>query len=600
MRCKSCGQDVPGGIPYCPKCGAYLRENLGRGGNGGAGKPLWLLAAVLLAALIVCIALGVGKRGNSPDIPAELEAVNRLVKAAEEDLLASNGILPEENIPEALERVYEAGKSSGETYSYVEKNEGNVTFGMPSGGTYVYLPPAPAGNVPAVPYLETPATVPTEKTTNGGRIATITPFQTSTKSRAPMHYQYADAAAGTITAALPSYTFLDNGSTTDDNRDDGEVTLGFLKTLSAYSVVIWHGHGGYSQRIGSFLSTVLPYDASCDADYLAGRLVMCSSGYGVTPSFFSHYLGQNPNMDSVIYLATCHSADDRRLIDSLLGRGFDCVIANQSTILTTYNLLMEYTFYAGMAGRYGTFFTAGDALRFAQDLYGETDPVYGGRPQLFGDPDVCFARNAPAATPSPTAGQEPPSPTPAPTNTPTPAPTAPSPTDVGRADADYEERRYLAETRNLLLCAGEPWTPPVDRDIRMCAGVIQTTSERDGTRFIEVDYARWNTVDSEGVPTLLYANRSPGTYVLPLEKDCVISIPWPDRTSDSIWERIDDDRAKASAFYEASDWRTLCRCYAQVTDPGESWSQPTYFFLALNGAGEVTCIWEDVYFYVNN
>lgn len=185
----------------------------------------------------------------------------------------------------------------------------------------------------------------------------------------------------------------------------------------------------------------------------------------------------------------------------------------------------------------------------------------------------------------------------APTQAPaaSPAPTAaPAAVDRGEDDPDYETHPYVDDTIAHYNVTNTPYTLPMPLD-GMVACILRDCAESDGRRTVTADYAAWEWVGSD-VPTLTYRNDSPRAYTLPVADDVLLSIFAPDRSGGPVW----DERDELSGFYAPSDWQTLCGCYAQVTDPGTAWAQPTYFFLHFNEAGQVDCIWQDALFFTNN
>lgn len=61
-----------------------------------------------------------------------------------------------------------------------------------------------------------------------------------------------------VTECNDSYTYYTEmwpNQSNDDMLEDQEVTIGALKNLSDYSIVIWEGHGAYTEILHSALCT---------------------------------------------------------------------------------------------------------------------------------------------------------------------------------------------------------------------------------------------------------------------------------------------------------------------------------------------------------
>lgn len=456
------------------------RSGAANGARTSAGKKRWLVAVLCVlaaAALLVAIAI-LPKLWADSDANAEeeLQATSLLVEDALHGIADSDGSIAEEDVGRAIDAVYEAGRANGDGYTFVEKNERSVVFGMRNGGAYVYLPPAPFGSSSADAMLPAPRAVASGV---GGRIATAEPYFDEMHGNNPWVSDNVDRAAQDIADALTAYSFRSNGSASDDNYDNREASPEFARRLSDYSVVIWYGHGGYSEKYGSFLCTTVPYSAQYEQDYRSGRILVSQSGVCLTPAFFSYYLQENPHPETLIFLGGCSTGKDARLADAFLSKGFDCAIASSDTIGQHYLFRVIGAFFNGMsAAADGTFMTSGEAMRYMAGRCGAIDPFYRARPMLFGSPEVCFARVGDAVTPLPTASPTPDS-TPDPTPTPTPTP-SPTPDDgmrtvqgvvfeaaygIGDVHVLTEDGEYVECTFNpkKIELIGEPVGLPGDR-----------------------------------------------------------------------------------------------------------------------------------------
>lgn len=165
---------------------------------------------------------------------------------------------------------------------------------------------------------------------------------------------------------------------------------------------------------------------------------------------------------------------------------------------------------------------------------------------------------------------------------------------AGRSDPDFKLRAYLEETTQGMGYSEPDYPDSLDLS-KLAACIIVDCDTVEDQRSITVDYAYWNWTNSD-INVLTYKNTSSNTYTLPVAENALISIFAPDRNRFPNLETSDE----ASAFFKRSDWAQLTACYDQITDPGAAWSSPTYFFLCLDADNQVTCIWQDCYYFMNN
>ncbi len=453
MRCERCGSVLPQGSLFCEECGArqraqtqsrYAADRGGGKGNSANKKrskrarrarrirgALYICGAVVAAATLI---LGINLFSKAKTTRA-ISSADDLVASALAGYADSTGTVSAENSEAALSAVYQSALEavSRGTFKSAEQNDNCVAIGLPGGGYYVYLAsdgetdgavfaPGDFTSAKAMQSSENSQLRQPALSLWGGaaassdtkaRIVTIQPYRAETQRTHPSQWDYPDLAAETIAAGLEPYSFLDNGTAGDDNRDDAEVSVDFLKSLSQYAVVIWHGHGGYSSAVGSFLGITDSFSSRYLSDLRSGRIVrLYGGGMGVTGAFFDKYLQKNTNENALIYLGACLSGKDGGLADAFLDKGFDCVVANSDTISRTYNLNMIKSFFEGMSADAGNYLTTSEALENAKLVYGEYDPYssYRAVPMLLGDAVLRFAAGeqtqtlaAPAATDAPAA-----------------------------------------------------------------------------------------------------------------------------------------------------------------------------------------------------
>ena len=187
-----------------------------------------------------------------------------------------------------------------------------------------------------------------------------------------------------------------------NNYDNSDVDIEKLSDIGKNKIVIWHGHGGYSEKTHSFIATGTMLDRNAflyDVDYyiknirytdeyLNGELIFTNSGHvAVGYKFFNNHLS---NIDGcMIYLGACSSGVDDTLAKAFLDKGASTVIGNRGSICTTYNLSMIKTIYEQMlcdTGSDNHYDTIQTALNFAFDKNGkyccEEDKSH---PIIFGD-----------------------------------------------------------------------------------------------------------------------------------------------------------------------------------------------------------------------
>ncbi|MBQ4061298.1 MAG: hypothetical protein IJD14_00395 [Christensenellaceae bacterium] len=221
-----------------------------------------------------------------------------------------------------------------------------------------------------------------------------------------------DNAAWEISQSLSGYEFA-------YNFDDEYVDLNVIKNFGPNEIILWHDHGNWTQKLGSFLRTgerfdwnLFKNDHSYFADTVTDRIIADSNYFVcITDGFIEKYI---PDMtDSIVYLAACSSGKDTRLADAFLKKGAAAVIANNESIYTEYNLKMMYSTMTNLAKidpSTGNYYNLRNALAAASEEHGFDDSAYKpyalpAYPVIFGDGSVSLcdiAANPPAPTPEPT------------------------------------------------------------------------------------------------------------------------------------------------------------------------------------------------------
>lgn len=178
----------------------------------------------------------------------------------------------------------------------------------------------------------------------------------------------------------------------DDHYVNEEVSIDNIKELAGSGIIIWEGHGGYSEKIGSALIT--SESASMwqnlqkySADLKEKRLITTGGwytlgsdflfcNYAVTSKFFDHYFEDNSFDECLVYLGACNSGTDDRLANSFLNKGAKGVYCSNGTIFMEYEMLMRTTIFYNLLKQTesGDFFTVKQALEAAWDTIGLYDP----------------------------------------------------------------------------------------------------------------------------------------------------------------------------------------------------------------------------------
>lgn len=202
-----------------------------------------------------------------------------------------------------------------------------------------------------------------------------------------------DVSGQNLRDTLPNYRFPNS-----QNYDDSAVTLDVIRSFGANQIILWHGHGGYSNETKSYLVTGEDFDlyayqsgGTYYADYVQGRILLSSGGKAmVTSKYITKYCGDMDN--TLVYLAACLSGKTPELANAFTNKGA-VVVANTESIMRTYNVVMLYATVNQMLKvnpETGEFYTLSEALANAKTVYGESDADsrYGGSgatPILFGE-----------------------------------------------------------------------------------------------------------------------------------------------------------------------------------------------------------------------
>lgn len=186
-----------------------------------------------------------------------------------------------------------------------------------------------------------------------------------------------DTAAAAISNTFDNYTYSEL-----NNYDNEEVSLEQIKSFGSNQIVLWHGHGGYTNSDHSLLFTGEDFnwnswwwDISYWWDCVRNRIINSNSGRAVISAKYIEKYCNNMN-NSFFYLACCESGKDNVLANTFLNKGASAVIANTEVIYTVYNLLMENEVAQNLTQINPTtknYYTLNEALNKAKVTYGDTD-----------------------------------------------------------------------------------------------------------------------------------------------------------------------------------------------------------------------------------
>ena len=213
------------------------------------------------------------------------------------------------------------------------------------------------------------------------RIITLEPFNSS------FNTDIFDSAAQAIENSGLGYVFT-------DNMNSGEVSAEFVKHLSDYKVIIWNGHGSYSETddvhsilgLGEICSKY-NYEFYVD-DLRNDRIVWFGDAetreeadekkvhYGVTTKFFDYYYDASSFTGSLIFLGACCTAADDYLAQTFIDKGAEAVFGYSTLVHPDYNQAMFKTIFEQLIIKddEGKTRTVKQALETAKEKNGERDP----------------------------------------------------------------------------------------------------------------------------------------------------------------------------------------------------------------------------------
>lgn len=307
---------------------------------------------------------------DSENITKSELAVSELYGEINQEYSSSEGIVDLEDIPDYIENLYSATDEL--------MDSGDITY-REKGDTYVFVTTSDGMGIFLAPYNE-------ELASGGNKVSfySIQPNNKKWSENILLHNSYVDKVTDGM-SKLPYIDINENLSLKDD-----EVTIESLKKLSGNSIILWDGHGLYSEAHGSSLVLSVDYTEAVKKkyrdDFNNNRLDKCilngKEKVAVTPAFFNYYLADNALENSIIYLGTCYSGTDYLKINNenkgdkekclslvLKSKGTKTLFVNSNEILTLYCHDMEFSVLSAMMNNAD----AKTALEKAKEENGKND-----------------------------------------------------------------------------------------------------------------------------------------------------------------------------------------------------------------------------------
>lgn len=303
----------------------------------------------------------------------EMENIAIQLDEVSEKYLDDLGYVSSENMESAVDEVYKLAEKLLEEgiITYLEKNENNIYYELPSGVGCTYVFPefgtASAGTEHLKVYDLADFLNDDEIVYTYGEDGFLKQFKKdfleSIDCEAKVSYQ--DSVS------------LQSPATSDS-----------LKWLASDSVLCIFTHGYYTNKYGTSLLTGVKETKELDKEYwydLEHKYLIYSSisgedgtYYTATPAFFETYIHDNALEGAIIYLGACSSAKDLRLINAFLGKGANAVLGFTDIAYVIYVDYMSQVIVnlatPGLSQEIDYIYpTVYEALLEARNVYGEYD-----------------------------------------------------------------------------------------------------------------------------------------------------------------------------------------------------------------------------------
>lgn len=345
-------------------------------------KKIFAAAIILMVIIgsVVCVSIFQHRKSSNMNIKQVIHNYTTLQESidhVEKTYLDENGYVSIDNREALLadiENAVSESKKSGVIKSYKRETEG--IFADLGGVSYFYTPP-----------IENTMSQPSEKVENSKvhetekkEIITIEPYPTQYKTvltYGTSGFKSPDNAAEKIVSTFPdNYVFPETNNTDTFLPEQG-------KDLEGKSIIIWYGHGVYTEEYGPVLGGDLKANSKnivAYSLYLANfngepEMIIKHKKLAYTPYYFQHNIGDNTLKGSLVYIAACSSMKDHRLADVFIEKGADLIVGNSAEIRTRYNLNMMTTFLESLTERNANneYMNAEEAMSAARQKQGSSD-----------------------------------------------------------------------------------------------------------------------------------------------------------------------------------------------------------------------------------
>lgn len=361
-------------------------------------KKKWGLCCIILLITVAFATGCYGKKSKSQEAVQTCEFLSEQTAEIEKGYLDENGYIQSDDMKALLEEV----SSSAE----VLFAEGKITdYAYKAGDTCVYMKIDDW-----LGFVYIPPLADTLSGSNDGKVevCTIEPYSTEFGTeRALLGSAVFFNKNPKLTAELLQKNFSEKCNYEKSYIDD-EISIEMFLDLPKQSIILWEGHGGYNEEVGSFLGlgkrkldaeTLDVYNILVGSDAL---LVAQNGQYCVTSKFFEQMVAEDAYEGNLFYLNACSSLQDERLAKSLSDKGARCIVGNTQFIWTPYASSMMYRFFEGMTKQSdeGVYYRISEALNYAKQKEGKVDPINGGAVEaIFKDdftfPDMLSGKMAP-------------------------------------------------------------------------------------------------------------------------------------------------------------------------------------------------------------
>ena len=324
-------------------------------------------------------------------IEKEYTAVVGLLEDISKDYLNEDGyIVSEQRIAllDSLEKQLESNANAGNIRFY-NRNENSIYIKLTSGIGLLYEPPI-FGTASGI-------------NLDGPQVMFFEPHS-------DIDCDLEDMLSGNEAPVIKETAKFSGASTLTGS----EVTLESIKNIPSDTVVFWNGHGSYDERLHSCLALGEEVDVLSFAlkdlwsqqykDFICDRIILGAADnkncWLITSKYIEEYCSDFSN--NIFLLASCYSAKDEVLVNSLINKGAATVIGFDDSVATKYALEFCVEVLYSMTDEFNSdasdYCTVSEAFDLAKSIRGDSDIEYedpeknfypiGAHPILTGNSDV--------------------------------------------------------------------------------------------------------------------------------------------------------------------------------------------------------------------